>query len=418
MSNSWFKKEKPLMGLLGTGGGAATGSATAVPFEIRYFITAGGGGGGGGQGGGGGGAGGIRLVADATPYVSIDTAYPLLLGARGDGAGPNATGADGGNSHFTAPTVNVGGGGGGGASNSDPDKTGRNAIQIGGSGGGGGNDGASSPDPSGYGPGGNGYDFPGQPEINKRGPGGPFYATSGGTGYSGPGTYNGNRGGGGGGCATPGPGDGKPGNNGTGPQPANPTGRPGGPGGNGITVPLDYLPDAWTGATPPQGVFSPPDPSPYRGGSPWTGSHGWGYWFGVATSEPSTYRRNFGGGGGGGTEKASVLGGWAPGPMGASYRGAIGAGGGNAGGGNPAGGYWGYAGGGGGGSGPPTNKLGSDGGGGAVVFKIPSSHTATSPIINDPGNQIWPITGEDYKLIILFNDTTSDVSSTITFTEA
>ena len=193
MSNSWFKKEKPLMGLLGSGGGLAQGSAPEpVPFTLRYFITAGGGGGGGGQGAGGGGAGAIRMVADATPYVSVDTPYPIQLGARGDGSGPSGPtpgeGADGGNSYFTGPTVNAGGGGGGGASNSNSVRDGRNGIEAGGSGGGGGNNGASTPDPSGSGDGGQGYDFAGQPEVNNRGPGGPFTASTGGDGYSGPGT--------------------------------------------------------------------------------------------------------------------------------------------------------------------------------------------------------------------------------------
>ena len=75
----WFKKEKPLMGLLGSGGGLAQGAKLPLPFALRYFITAGGGGGGGGQGAGGGGAGAIRVVADATPYVTVDTPYPIQL---------------------------------------------------------------------------------------------------------------------------------------------------------------------------------------------------------------------------------------------------------------------------------------------------------------------------------------------------
>ena len=63
----WFKKEKPLMGLLGTGGGLGQGGVKEpLPFAIRYFITAGGGGGGGGQGAGGGGAGaGGVMLSDA-----------------------------------------------------------------------------------------------------------------------------------------------------------------------------------------------------------------------------------------------------------------------------------------------------------------------------------------------------------------
>jgi len=429
----WFKKEKPLMGLLGSGGGLAQGAKLPLPFALRYFITAGGGGGGGGQGAGGGGAGAIRVVADATPYVTVDTPYPIQLGARGDGSGPSGPtpgeGADGGNSYFTGPTINAGGGGGGGASNSNTQRAGRNGIQVGGSGGGGGNNGASTPDSLGVGEGGQGYDFAGQPEINDRGPGGPFDASSGGQGFSGPGTYSGNRGGGGGGVCSPTSGtggDGKPANNGNGAQPPNPTGRPAGPGGHGIVMPTDYLPDGFTSAGP-NVHFTPSDPSNYRG---WSPGHTWGYFLGVNINSPSPMRRKFGGGGGGGTEKVPVRGGWADYQegVGGIYRGGVGGGGANSdypqnsptnlsGQAWPDGGTWGFAGGGGGGAAPPTGDQGADGGGGVVIFKVPNGHTVSSPLLTDPGNQIFADPEGDNRLIMFVNNTYSDITTTITFTE-
>ena len=56
----WFKKEKPLLGLLGSGGGAA--GAVVEPITVRYILVGGGGAGGPGQGGGGGGAGAVRYA--------------------------------------------------------------------------------------------------------------------------------------------------------------------------------------------------------------------------------------------------------------------------------------------------------------------------------------------------------------------
>ena len=53
----WFKKEKPLLGLLGTGGGSVGGAS--APITVKYILVGGGGAGGAGQGGGGGGAGGV-----------------------------------------------------------------------------------------------------------------------------------------------------------------------------------------------------------------------------------------------------------------------------------------------------------------------------------------------------------------------
>ena len=141
-------------------------------------------------------------------------------------------------------------------------------------------------------------------------------------------------------------------------------------------------------------------------------------------------RRKFGGGGGGVTEIVPVQGGWAQYQegVGGIYRGGVGAGGANSdypqnnptnlsGQAWPDGGTWGFAGGGGGGSAPPTGEQGADGGGGVVIFKIPNGHTVSSPLLTDPGNQIFADPEGDNRLVMFQNNTYSDITTTITFTE-
>ena len=129
-------------------------------------------------------------------------------------------------------------------------------------------------------------------------------------------------------------------------------------------------------------------------------------------------------------KKGPVFGGWAPYQegVGGLYRGGVGAGGaysdypqnnptnlsGQA---WPDGGTWGFAGGGGGGSAPPTGDQGADGGGGVVIFKIPNGHTVSSPLLTDPGNQIFADPEGDNRLVMFQNNTYSDITTTITFTE-
>ena len=131
LPNSWFKKEKPLTGLLGAGGGVGsklvgggapspqieasggiisdftdptgqiwkahtfqhpgTFSVSAVsnipapaggsPNDVEYFVI-GGGGGAGGDGGGGGGGGGYRLNVPGSPLAAPAGSYPIS--AKGD----------------------------------------------------------------------------------------------------------------------------------------------------------------------------------------------------------------------------------------------------------------------------------------------------------------------------------------------
>ena len=160
LSNSWFKKEKPLPTLIGMGGGATglaqAGGATAVEATgglineyttptgnfrthiftasgaltisagkleaFDYWVVAGGGGGGSGFNtracGGGGGAGGCRY--GSFPSVSVDSPIPITVG-RGGNAGytqaDSQHGLRGGDSKIGAPTdshyiVSTGGGGG------------------------------------------------------------------------------------------------------------------------------------------------------------------------------------------------------------------------------------------------------------------------------------------------------------------
>ena len=165
MGNSWFKKEKPLLGLLGTGGGAGGGSVAApepfngtggeVPggvepgngYRYHYYKTpgnfdvsenyteadptsaieillVGGGGNGANRSAGGGGAGGLAVMGGMQAYIPVDTAgtsIPIVVGEGGatqpTGESPGNPGSD---STFgpAAPQpwygIAKGGGGGGG----------------------------------------------------------------------------------------------------------------------------------------------------------------------------------------------------------------------------------------------------------------------------------------------------------------
>jgi len=163
MANSWFKKEKPLLGMMGSGGGLAQGSAAedtghvasggiisdytsgsdkyrahifttsgsfviselsnAFPATADYFLVGGGGGGGGGHptssvGAGGGGGGGA--IEGASLSVTAQT-YNIVVGTGGQGecwTGDDTffAGYNGNDSSISTPTVGIvtayGGGGG------------------------------------------------------------------------------------------------------------------------------------------------------------------------------------------------------------------------------------------------------------------------------------------------------------------
>ena len=116
--------------------GNAAGSNT-----VQYLVV-GGGGGGGNSNGGGGGAGGFRM---ASCFTAPATAYPITVGAGGNGQpAPSAacdpapnTGSSGSNTIFSSIT-SAGGGGGGSGLNTGP---GNDALAGGSGGGGGTNDG-------------------------------------------------------------------------------------------------------------------------------------------------------------------------------------------------------------------------------------------------------------------------------------
>ena len=167
-NNSWYKKEKPLLGLLGTGGGVAgdsasggpitaTGGTKATPGDgyIYHWFTSsgslvisagggpnyemdvlmvGGGGGGGYDRGGGGGAGAFR---PETLAGKVGT-HPITIGGGGSGGTGTPGSTSGGESILVydgTPYIAGGGGGGGGTGGSPgPGTPGTN----GGSGGGGG----------------------------------------------------------------------------------------------------------------------------------------------------------------------------------------------------------------------------------------------------------------------------------------
>ena len=178
LENSWFKKEKPFLGLTGMGGGAGgylvgggvgdagveasggvihefedsgtkyrahifynpgTFAVTSIPGShpgnMTYLLVGGGGGGAGDNGGGGGGGG----VYSGTSTIGAIT-YPVTIGLGGKGIwSPSAgyPGLDGLPSSFVDPsgptTRTAGGGGGGGAYTSGGGQVG---LTPGGSGGG------------------------------------------------------------------------------------------------------------------------------------------------------------------------------------------------------------------------------------------------------------------------------------------
>lgn len=289
----WFKKEKPLMGLLGTGGGLATGVAGAEPITVKYILIGGGGAGGWGQGGGGGGAGAVR-------YASIEleggVAHPYQVGGGGAAAvqnpgGPVPANVDGDQSWFSSPTITAGFGGGGGVQGVGPagdEDHGRFGGDLGGPGGGGGCQSYTAASPgAGTAP------VTPHPEVNN--PQGSLYG--GGNGFAGPGGGSGNRGGGGGGSG----GSGASAQHG-GPVNGGPNQNPGGAmdggeGGQGFEIPGPFLPnDARPHLTnlQPQAYgyngFNSSIPNPENIlGMP-------------LPNVPQTYQSFFGGGGGGGAE--------------------------------------------------------------------------------------------------------------------
>jgi hypothetical protein len=143
MFNEFNKKESPILGMLGMGGGIARaggdsaieasggttttfGSYKAHIFELgtsdNFVVTAGSGnidllvvgGGGAGCGGGSGksGGGGAGAVIHETGFSVSPGTYPITVGAGGAPAG--RPGTDGGNSSFSSTHIARGGGGGGG----------------------------------------------------------------------------------------------------------------------------------------------------------------------------------------------------------------------------------------------------------------------------------------------------------------
>lgn len=124
MFNEQHKKESPILGMLGLGGGIARAGGGGGPVEISgaLFAMFGGGGSGGAWVGGGGGGGGY---VEETVTLETKVAYPFTIGAAGatPDPGPSATNANvgnpGGNTTFSIPpssqTYYAYGGGGGGA---------------------------------------------------------------------------------------------------------------------------------------------------------------------------------------------------------------------------------------------------------------------------------------------------------------
>ena len=383
----WFKKEKPLLGLLGSGGGASIGAATFEPITVRYILVGGGGAGGSAQGGGGGGAGAVR-------YANIELEggvnHPYQVGGGGapypyNPGGPVPSNCDGDQSWFSSPTITAGYGGGGGSQGADPTGTGeedhgRVGGDLGGCGGGGG-----IKDYTAASPGGPAAPVTGHPDINH--PQGSKYG--GGNGFAGPGGGSGNRGGGGGGSADHGysAGHGGPVNGG---PTQNPGSRmTGGEGAPGFEMPGTYLPNA----SMPQLVDLQPTAYGYNGYSTTIPSPQ--NMLGMREpTVPTTYRAYFGGGGGGGTER-STGGNGGSGPDFAA-NGNYGGGGNGAGapgydlpqtGSKGAPGLNGRGGGGGGGApysmyagGAPSNtpNLGHAGGSGVLIIQYPKARTAVA----------------------------------------
>ena len=325
LPNSWFKKEKPMLGWTGLGGGGTNfilggGAATAsggtivdngsrvwhvmlddedfvAPKDltsVEILLLGGGGGGGGGNSnnantGGGGGSGGYLHVSAFTLTAAT---YPVTIG---DGGGPGTStgnggfnGGTGGNTQFPHPYGNlIGyGGGGGGANNTG-------SGQPGGSGGGGAGayDGASTP-------------VAGGPKTQ------PGYPTG-----SWPGPITLTKGGGNGGAGTGGTAAGASGGGGgAGGNASSRSGDNGGAGGTGKTAPTDFpapeIGPAIPSTAPTQGGT---DPSPNNIQTDWIaaafvyggGGGGGGTW---STSGEDVYPGDGGAAGPGG----GGLGGYGP----------------------------------------------------------------------------------------------------------
>ena len=349
--NSWYKKEKPLLGLTGIGGGVgsnlvggaspmeATGGtyilepgngykyhtfmnspnpgsfevASLGSGEIEVLVVGGGGGGsnGGGQGGGGGGAGGLR---NFTITLTSAGTYPVSVGAGGASMAydqwPKAPG-QGGDSVFNNPGGNsttkiYATGGGGGGSYDNPGTT-TPGAQI---------DGA----PGGSGGGGGAFGHGGLQGQTVASPDGRTPTVQGYPGGGGSTPYS-NRGSGGGGAAEAGQWGGAP--NGTRSY-----------GGDGVPVPGFSYPVCFPGpvaagfATPTNpitGYLASPTSDHYAGGGGAGAdtSPGWG----------AIIPGGFGGGGGGGSRNSPTPGTDEPGKQGKDGLG--GGGGGTAVGGTP-----------------------------------------------------------------------------------
>ena len=234
MSNSWFKKEKPLLGLLGSGGGAAgegavgpasnvtggtkttnggytihkftssgTLSCDGILTGVQYLVVAGGGAGGIGNftGGAGGAGGGVRSSVPGKPgggpTGTVESALELTKDdyviTVGDGGSipsfsdSGYNGQPGGDSSIVGEGVNIvstGGGGGGGYSpNGAPPSWQAPGGQPGGCGGGGGAN--PSHDSKGVGVSNQGYDGgDGNPSSTNYGGGGGGGSAEAGTGPS------------------------------------------------------------------------------------------------------------------------------------------------------------------------------------------------------------------------------------------
>ena len=135
-AGGWHIKQKPLQGLLGTGGGGAFGgTAPVAPTPIQWIVIAGGGGGG-FDAGGGGGAGGY-LTGTTPGEIEAGDSLSVTVGAGGAGndGTPNTptgrNGVNGSNSVFDNPYNTITCIGGGGAGGGGP-------VQIGSPGGSGG----------------------------------------------------------------------------------------------------------------------------------------------------------------------------------------------------------------------------------------------------------------------------------------
>ncbi len=211
-NNSWHKKEKPLLGMMGSGGGLAqggllppavqaTGGTKATPgdgYTYHVFtasgslvissgsdnmdvLMVGGGGGGGFDRGGGGGGGAFRPET----FAGEPGVHPVTIGSGGEGGTGSPGGTVGGNTTFvynSTPYIAGGGGCGGGTGGSPGPGTPGN---YGGSGGGAGRSNSYSAGavggPAPYNP----YGHPGKLSFSGSYPGGPIDDVGGGGGGAG-----------------------------------------------------------------------------------------------------------------------------------------------------------------------------------------------------------------------------------------